>query len=102
MVADPLHPMSILLTCKDVKPNLGPVINPLRNLNRFVLLAIRRINTIDHISLSDRSEIRVQFQHRALWSNSLRTIYLNLVVSLRERLNSTKENDECNADKECR
>ena len=89
MTPDPLHAMPILLACENVEADFRPVVETLRDLKRFMLLMVCRVDALDDRLLSLRREIRVKLHHCRLRSNCIGCVNLNLVVALSEPRNRT-------------
>src|ERR1700733_906823 len=86
MVPPPLHSMAVL-----------PAGQPLSDLERLVQLVVGGIHAVDHILLSVRGVVGMEFNHGALWFYGGRSIDLNFVVALgvsRQRTAEQNENPE--------
>ena len=83
MIAHPLHAMAVLLAGKNIKAHFRPTGQPLRDLQRLVLLAVGGIDAVDYILLTVRGEVGMELNHGALWFYRVRAIDLNLIVALR-------------------
>ena len=62
MISHPLHTVAVCLGGKDVKADLGPVIDPLRQLDRFVLLVLSREHAELGSGASIHGKVAMQFQ----------------------------------------
>lgn len=82
MVSHPLHSVPTLFTGKDVETNLRPIVDTFCQLDGFMLLVVRWIDSVNRLSLAGDGVVGVQFDHQVLWCDRVRAIDLNLVVSL--------------------
>src|ERR1700733_12521836 len=97
MVPHPLHSMAVLPAGKNIKAHFRPAGQPLSDLERLVQLVVGGIHAVDHILLSVRGVVGMEFNHGALWFYGGRSIDLNFVVALgvsRQRTAEQNENPE--------
>src|SRR5271154_4790538 len=82
VIANPLHPVAILLAGKDIEADLRPVRNAFGKFERLMLLMIGWNDAIDVVLLTFRGEVGVQFSHQCLRGNGVCPVNLDLIVSL--------------------
>src|SRR5580658_3205853 len=88
--------MAVLLGGKDVKADLRPVIDPLSQLDCFVLLVLGWQHAELSRGASLHREIAVYFEEQRLGSHRLRGIDLDFVVILRTRNGRAKQSEAQN------
>src|SRR5258708_10979511 len=82
MIANPL-PATMGLNCgEDVEAGLKPVVDSLRNFNRFVLGVVGGLEAVNYSLAAIYREVRVELDHSGARSYCVVAVDLNFVVVL--------------------
>ena len=85
MIAHPLVALRSAIAGEHVEPDLEPVVDALRDLERFMQRMLVRADAIDRGLRPLEGEIGVQLHHRPARCNQFGSVHLDFIVSLGEQ-----------------